>query len=100
MFELHPEKVSIRKFHQGIDFLGYIRLPHHTIMRVKTKKRMLRKLEQKVKDQKAGLISTDALNQTLQSYLGVLFHANTHKLSEELKNKYGFELHEGNMKKR
>ena len=29
--ELHPKKVSIHKFHQGIDFLGYILLSHHLL---------------------------------------------------------------------
>jgi len=38
--DLHPVKVSIRKLSQGIDFLGYVILPHHTVLRTKTKWRM------------------------------------------------------------
>lgn len=36
---LHPGKASIRKLVQGIDFLGYVVLPYHTVLRTKTKKR-------------------------------------------------------------
>jgi len=31
--KLHPQKTKIRKFRQGIDFLGYIILPHYIILR-------------------------------------------------------------------
>src|SRR3989344_4649393 len=34
---LHSDKISIRKYHQGIDFLGYITFPHYRILRTKTK---------------------------------------------------------------
>ena len=44
---LHPNKVEIRKLSQGIDFLGYVILPHHLVLRTKTKKRMFRKLREK-----------------------------------------------------
>ncbi len=43
--ELHPKKVSIRKYHQGVDFLGFVCFPHHRILRTKTKRRMLQKLD-------------------------------------------------------
>jgi len=34
---LHPDKVITRKLKQGIDFLGYVVLPRHIVMRTKTK---------------------------------------------------------------
>jgi len=34
---LHKNKVSIRKLKQGVDFLGYVVLPHHRLLRTKTK---------------------------------------------------------------
>src|SRR3989344_3939499 len=37
---LHPTKVTIRKVRQGVDFLGYVSLPHHVVLRTKTKRRM------------------------------------------------------------
>ncbi len=35
---LHPKKITIKKFHQGIDFLGYVNFPQHRLLRTKTKK--------------------------------------------------------------
>ena len=35
---LHPKKIVFRKWQQGIDFLGYIFLPHHRLVRTTTKK--------------------------------------------------------------
>ncbi len=34
--ELHPKKVEFRPLHQGIDFLGYVTLPYHRVVRTKT----------------------------------------------------------------
>lgn len=41
---LHPHKIIIRKCTQGIDFLGYVVLPDNTILRTKTRNRILRKI--------------------------------------------------------
>jgi len=68
---LHPDKIMIRKHNQGIDFLGYITLPRCRALRIKTKKRMFKKANQK----------------NIQSYLGVLSHCNGYKLRKELENK-------------
>lgn len=87
--ELHPQKVAIRKYSQGVDFLGYIVLPHYRVLRTRTKKRMLKKLREKFGDYCNEVITKDQLNQTLQSYLGVLSHANAYNLGEELKNQFG-----------
>ncbi|WKZ27011.1 MAG: reverse transcriptase/maturase family protein [Candidatus Paceibacterota bacterium] len=91
--KLHPKKISIRPCHQGIDFLGYVALPYHRLMRPKTRRRVFRKLRIRISQYRAGAISEDALSQSLQSYLGVLSHANTHQLSENLKNQFWFWLH-------
>lgn len=72
--ELHPDKITIRKFHQGLDFLGYVTLPHYRVLRTKTKKRMFRKIRQRKRDLDYGLISQESFNQSLQSYLGMLKH--------------------------
>ena len=47
---LHPKKVEIRKFNQGIDFLGYVVLPWHTRLRTRTKRRMFTKLRQRIRE--------------------------------------------------
>ena len=70
---LHPNKVFIRKLSQGIDFLGYVVLPYHKILRTKTKKRIFKKVSDK----------------NLQSYLGVLKHCDGYKLRLKVFKKLG-----------
>lgn len=73
---IHPDKIIYRKFNQGVDFIGYVLLPHHTILRTKTKRRMFKKVEQKFRQYHAEKIDTECFNQTVQSYLGMLKHCN------------------------
>lgn len=75
---LHPRKISLQKYHQGVDFLGYVQFPNHKILRTKTKQRILKKIKKGIS------------YESLQSYLGVLSHADSHKLSEKIKNLYLF----------
>lgn len=70
--ELHPDKVFIKTFASGVDFLGWINFPHHRLLRTSTKKRMFRKLNQ----------NSEKTSQT--SYLGLLKHGNTYKLSQRI----------------
>ncbi len=90
--DLHPKKVAIIKYSQGVDFLGYIALPHYRLVRLKTKKRMFKKLKKRVVEYNNGKINRRALNQSVQSYLGVLCHANAYKLSQELLNQFWYWL--------
>lgn len=92
--ELHPQKVSIQKSHRGVDFLGYIVLPHHKLVRAKTRKRMFRKIKEQTNQYKNDSISKETMDQSLQSCLGVLSHANAYTLGEGLKNQYWFWLKE------
>lgn len=92
--ELHPKKISIEKYSHGVDFLGYVVLPHYRLMRKRTLKRIVRNLRNKVVMYKQGLISKQSLHQTLQSYLGVLSHADTFHLSQNIHNNYWFWLNE------
>lgn len=77
--KLHRRKIIIRKLNQGIDFLGYMILPHYILPRRRTVRRIFRSLEKKVttEPQKA--------NASLQSNLGYLNHANAYKISKALK---------------
>lgn len=84
--ELHPDKVSLRPLHQGIDFLGYVTLPYHRVLRTKTRRRMKRKLSERLKQYQGGAIPEHSMNQSLQSYLGMLSHADTYELEQETKN--------------
>lgn len=72
--KLHPNKIFIRKIHQGVDFLGAIVFPTHIILRTKTKNRMFRKIKARKKELKAGLIDKKSFSQSLQSYFGMLTH--------------------------
>ncbi|OGZ53585.1 MAG: hypothetical protein A3B25_00585 [Candidatus Ryanbacteria bacterium RIFCSPLOWO2_01_FULL_48_26] len=84
--KLHPKKVGIHKFHNGIDFLGYVVFSKHRLVRSKTKRRMIAKLKHRLEEYKLGKIEKLAVDQSLQSYLGVLSHANAKNLADELKN--------------
>ena len=89
---LHPRKVTIRTYRQGVDFLGYVLLPHHRALRTKTKRRMFRKLRARAERCARGGSEEASVRQSLQSYLGVLSHANAHDLSQKLRNQCWFRL--------
>ena len=82
---LHPHKVSIRKYKQGIDFLGYVVLPNHIVVRTKSKRRIFRRLRKHLADYKENTLSEETLKQSMASYFGVLSHANSFKLLNQLK---------------
>lgn len=88
---LHPQKISVRKIKQGIDFLGYVCLPHSRVIRTKTKKRMFRKFQKRKEEMLAGKRTGESLNQSAQSYLGILQHANSYHLTKKLKILSGLE---------
>lgn len=71
---IHSDKIIIRKSHQGVDFLGYVVLPNYRVLRIKTKKRIIKKIKTKRKDVETGLISKKSFSQSLQSYFGILKH--------------------------
>jgi len=72
--ELHPRKVTIRNWNQGVDFLGYVIFPYHTILRTKTKQRILRKIKRNHRQLKIDPLYQKSFNQSLRSYLGILHH--------------------------
>ncbi|MCR4277458.1 MAG: reverse transcriptase/maturase family protein [Candidatus Berkelbacteria bacterium] len=85
--ELHQNKVSIRKYQQGADFLGYVILPHRRQLRTKTKHRVLKNIDQRLREYKEGLISRYVLSQSLASYRSVLQHADTYKLTKKIQSR-------------
>lgn len=80
--ELHSQKITFRKLDWGIDFLGYRVLSHYRLPSTKTKNRVFQKLKSKI-----GSVN---FNQSLQSYMGYLTHANSYKITQQLKNKIWF----------
>ena len=81
---LNQNKVFISKLSQGIDFLGYVVLPHYRVLRTRTKKRMFKKLGFKRAQLSTGEISGKAFEQARQSYLGILSHCQSQKLKQKL----------------
>ena len=81
---LHPNKIIIRKNRQGIDFLGYVVLPHYRLLRTKTKRRIIRKMTNKYELLRDELITKESFNQSLQSYLGVLKHCKGYEIKKEI----------------
>ncbi len=86
--DLHPKKLIIRKLTQGIDFVGYVLFFKHTLVRTRTKQRMKKRLKEAYEIYLQGRIDDVSLDQRLQSYLGILSHANQHTLSQAVKNAY------------
>ncbi len=81
---LHDDKIIIRKHIQGIDFLGYVVLPHHRVIRTKTKKRVINKIIGWQKEFDSDLTSRESIRQSLGSYLGILSHCNGYELEKEI----------------
>lgn len=73
--ELHPEKVFVKTFASGVDFLGWVHFPNHRVPRTKTVRRILKKVQQGEMDDKVAA-----------SYLGLLGHGDTFDLRNALKN--------------
>ncbi len=82
--KLHPQKTEIRKFDQGIDFLGYVVLPHYLVLRTKTKNRMFKKIKNNKAKLDQGLISEEFFSQSLQSYYGILKYCEGYGLRQGL----------------
>ncbi|MFA6386734.1 MAG: reverse transcriptase/maturase family protein [Candidatus Paceibacterota bacterium] len=89
---LHPNKVEILPYGKGIDFLGYIIFPRHTLIRKRTGKRILWKFKNKIELYQEKVIEKESVEASLNSYLGVLSHANAYNFSTELKNYFWFTL--------
>ena len=84
--KLHSQKTIIRKINQGVDFLGYVKFLNYTLIRTKTRRRILRMFAKKVKRFKGGLLSEESLDCSIRSYLGVFSHADSHQLKQKFLN--------------
>ena len=91
LIELHPDKVLFKRWHAGIDFLGFVHFPHFRVVRTKTKKRILRKLPKRQQEVLDGTLGKEAFEQVKQSYLGVLSHGRNKQLSRHIRKKFMLE---------
>jgi retron-type reverse transcriptase len=71
---MHPDKVFIKTFASGVDFLGWVHFPKHRVLRTATKRRMMRNLKK-----------NNYKKESVQSYVGMLEHGNGWKVEEKIK---------------
>ena len=74
--ELHWRKILIKTLASGVDFLGWSHFESHRVLRTNTKSRMIKR------------IKNNPEPETLNSYLGLLRHGNTHKLRQSVLKEY------------
>lgn len=70
---MHPDKVYIKSFASGVDFLGWVHFLDHRVLRRVSKRRMFTRLR------------TNCSRERLSSYLGLLSHGNTRKLMARIR---------------
>lgn len=70
---LHPDKVFIKTYASGVDFLGWVHFPHHRQIRTTTKRKVMRRM--------AGWPKPATVN----AYRGLLSHGDTYKIKKQLK---------------
>jgi hypothetical protein len=70
---LHPDKVFIKTFASGVDFLGWVHFVDHRVLRTATKRRMFRNLAVNMK------------KEVVNSYLGLLKHGNAKHLQKKIR---------------
>lgn len=66
--KMHPFKIEMRTIASGVDFLGWVHFPHHRVLRMSTKRRMIAKCSEK----------------NIDSYFGLLKHGNSKKLVDSI----------------
>ena len=82
--EIHPRKIFLQKINRGVDFLGYVCLPHRKVLRTKTKRRMLNKIDNLKFELTQGKITKEKFEQSVQSYFGVLSHCKGDKIKNQI----------------
>jgi hypothetical protein len=71
---LHTGKTHITPISSGVDFLGWVHFPNHRVLRIVTKRKIMRN------------ISKNYSEEMLQSYLGLFSWGNAWKLVERIVN--------------
>jgi retron-type reverse transcriptase len=69
---LHSNKIFINTLFSGIDFLGWIHFSDYRILRTIARKRMIKRIE------------INPSPETINSYLGLSKHGNTHKIRSKI----------------
>lgn len=90
MLNVHERKIKIRKVHWGIDFLGYVILPHRCVLRTRTKQRVIKKLKGILGKHDKSEKSLSVLKQLTDSYLSLLIHSKGKKLEKVFREAASF----------
>lgn len=77
---LHEDKVYIKTYSSGVDFLGWIHFPYYRQIRTTTKRKILRKLKNYPK------------SETMNSYRNLFSHGDTYKFRKYIKIKTNINL--------
>ena len=85
LLNLHPDKIEIRKIRQGVDFLGYVTLPHVHVIRTKTYRRAIRKLYLAKERFEKGEMQNITFQSIISSYLGIFEHCQSNSLKVKIK---------------
>jgi len=73
--KLHPNKVFIRTYVSGIDFLGWVHFSDHRTLRTTTKRRAFK-----------SVARFNILSNVTQSYLGLLKYGNGEKITKKIRS--------------
>jgi RNA-directed DNA polymerase len=73
---LHPEKIILKTFSSGVDFLGWKHFSDHRILRRTTERRMLTR------------VYASPTPESYRSYFGLLKHGNAFKMKQKLIGQY------------
>lgn len=77
-------KTMVRTVSQGVEFVGYRVWPTHRKLRKKTAKKMSRRMRYLIRACQRGEASYDVVKTSLQSYIGMLQHANCYNLRTKM----------------
>ncbi len=81
---LHENKSRIFRVTDGVDFLGYRMFPDKVRVRKSVVKRYRRKLKKMLVDYKSGKIELSEINNSIQSWIGHVKHADSYQLRKEM----------------
>ncbi len=91
---LHPRKIHLQHYSKGVNFLGVVIKPHRIYVGKRTKGNFYDAIIQhntKTREKKPGKEEQAAFLCSMNSYLGLMKHYNTHRLRRRmLKNTYPF----------
>ncbi len=81
---LHENKSRVYRTTDGVDFLGYRIFPDRTFVRKGNIKRYRKKLRKMADDYREGKINLPSVNNSIQSWIGHVQHANSYRLRKEI----------------